>query len=281
MTFTSKKPTGMPARFPPKSSASFPFSPWWLVLMALAIVPLFFLLPLIAIAWRAGSGIGNALREPTVIAALQLSLSTTLFSTALGILAGTPLAWLLARTEFRGRTLLETLIELPIVLPPAVAGIGLLMAFGRRGLVGQWLAPFGIELAFTPAAVILAQTFVAAPFYIRAATSAFRAVDTRWTQVAATLGATPWRIFWQVTLPLALPGLVGGAVLAWARALGEFGATIMFAGNFAGSTQTMPLAIYASLERDLNVALTLALLLLLLTFALLLLLRLLARAHVS
>ena len=260
---------------------SHPLTRWWLVFAALVIVPLFFLLPLVAIAWRAGSGVGNALRDPTVATALQLSLSTSLFSTTLGIFAGTPLAWMLARFDFRGRTLLETLVELPIVLPPAVAGIGLLMAFGRRGLLGQWLVPFGIELAFTPTAVILAQTFVSAPLYIRAATSAFRAIDPRWTQVAATLGASSWRIFWQVTLPLALPGLIGGSVLAWARALGEFGATIMFAGNFVGSTQTMPLAIYASLESDLNVALALALLLLLLTFALLVLLRLITRTTVN
>lgn len=250
---------------------------WGLLLIAFAMVPLFFLLPLLAIAWRAGLGFGSALRDPMVTSALKLSLMTSFSSTVLGILVGTPVAWVLARVEFRGRTVLETLIELPIVLPPAVAGIGLLMAFGRRGLLGQWLVPFGIELAFTPMAVILAQLFVSVPLYIRAATSAFRAIDPRWTQVAATLGASSWRIFWQVTLPLALPGLIGGAVLTWARALGEFGATIMFAGNFVGSTQTMPLAIYASLERDLNVALALALLLLLLTFALLILLRLLTQ----
>lgn len=243
----------------------------------LLLVPLFFLLPLLAIAWRALPELDTALRDPRVGAALWLSLTTSLTSTALALLAGTPLAWLLAHSHFRGRTLLETLIELPIVLPPAVAGIGLLVAFGRRGLVGQWLALGGIELAFTPAAVILAQTFVAAPFYIRAAITAFRAVDRRWTQVAATLGAPPWRIFWRVTLPLALPGLLAGTALAWARALGEFGATIMFAGNFMGRTQTMPLAIYAALEGNLGVALALALLLVLFTFALLVLLRLVSR----
>ena len=258
-----------------------PFFRWGWLLMALAMVPLFFLLPLLAIAWRAGLGFADALNDPMVTSALRLSLLTSFSSTVLGVLAGTPLAWVLARVPFRGRPLLETLIELPIVLPPAVAGIGLLMAFGRRGLLGQWLVPFGIELAFTPMAVILAQLFVATPLYIRVATSAFRTVDPRWTQVAATLGATPWRIFRQVTLPLALPSLIGGAVLTWARALGEFGATIMFAGNFVGSTQTMPLAIYASLESDLNVALALALLLLLLTFALLILLRLLTQIDPS
>lgn len=254
---------------------------WGLLLLGLMVVPFFFLLPLIAIAWRAGLGFGSALRDPMVTSALELSLMTSFASTVLAIIAGTPMAWILARVEFRGRTFLETLIELPIVLPPAVAGIGLLMAFGRRGLLGQWLVPFGIEVAFTPAAVVLAQLFVSAPLYIRAATSAFRAIDSRWTQVAATLGASSWRIFWQVTLPLALPGLIGGAVLTWARALGEFGATIMFAGNFVGSTQTMPLAIYASLERDINVALAVALLLLLFSFFLLILLRLLTQKEKS
>ncbi len=250
---------------------------WLIVIALLAIVSLFFLLPLFAIAWRAGEGLTEALSHPTVSAALTLSLTTSLTSTALAIVAGTPLAWFLGSFSFRGRALLETLLDLPIVLPPAVAGIGLLVTFGRRGLVGQWLAPLGIELAFTPAAVILAQTFVAAPLYIRTASSAFRAIDPRWQQVAATLGAQPWRIFWQVTLPLALPGLIAGSILAWARALGEFGATIMFAGNFVGSTQTMPLAIYASLESDLNIALALAFLLQSLTFGLLILLRLLTR----
>lgn len=249
-------------------------SRWLLVAVALGLVPLFLLLPLVAIAWRAGAGLGEALRDPAVGAALRLSLATSLASTGLAVLAGTPLAWLLAYVPFRGRTVVDTLVELPIVLPPAVAGIGLLVAFGRRGLVGQWLALAGIEVAFTPLAVVLAQTFVAAPLYVRAATSAFRAVDARWQQVAATLGASGWRIFRQVTLPLALPGLVAGVVLCWARALGEFGATIMFAGSFVGRTQTMPLAIYASLEGDLDVALAIALLLIVLSFVLLLLLRL-------
>ncbi|MBA3532387.1 MAG: molybdate ABC transporter permease subunit [Ardenticatenales bacterium] len=245
--------------------------------LLLGTVLLFFALPLLAIGWRGAGGFGAALRDPTVFAALRLSLVTSLVSTGLSILVGTPLGWVLATKPFRGRALLETFIELPIVLPPAVAGIGLLMAFGRRGLLGQWLAPLGLEIVFTPAAVVLAQSFVAAPLYIRAAISAFRAVDPRWPQVAATLGASPWRIFWQITLPLAGPGLFGGVLLCWARALGEFGATIMVAGSFAGRTQTMPLAIYASLERDLNVALALALLLIALTFLLLLLLRLLTR----
>ncbi|MDQ4076214.1 MAG: ABC transporter permease [Chloroflexota bacterium] len=254
-------------------------SRWWPTVAAVGLLPLFFLLPLFAIAWRAWPGLGEAARDPVVSAAIRLSLATSLVSTMLAILLGTPFAWTLARHTFRGRSVLETVVDLPIVLPPAVAGIGLLVAFGRRGVVGQWLAEMGIELAFTTAAVVVAQFFVSAPLYVRAATSAFRATDPKWSAVAATLGVSPWRIFWRVTLPLAAPGLLGGVVLCWARSLGEFGATIMFAGNFIGRTQTMPLAIFASLETDLDVALAIALLLLLLTFLLLILLRLVAQQH--
>lgn len=246
----------------------------WILSAVIVLAALFLILPLVAIGWRAGSGSVLALRDPLVREALQLSLVTSLTSTALAVLVGTPLAWALAHVRFRGRALLETVVELPVVLPPAVAGIGLLMAFGRRGMVGAALAEAGVELAFTPAAVVLAQCFVAAPLYIRAAVSAFRAIDMRWMQVAETLGASPWRIFRQVTLPLAAPGLFGGALLCWARALGEFGATILFAGSLPGRTQTMPLAIYAALEYDLDVALAIAMLLVALTFLLLVLLRL-------
>jgi molybdate transport system permease protein len=245
-----------------------------MVPLILLLVPLYFVLPLVAIGWRAGGGLAPALADPAVGAALRLTLITSVLSTLLAIVAGTPLAWLLARRNFQGTWLIESVIALPIVLPPAVAGIGLLVAFGRRGLVGQWLAPVGIEFAFTTTAVVMAQTFVSAPLYIRAAISAFRAVNPRWGQVAATLGASPWRIFRQITMPLAAPGIVGGIILCWARAVGEFGATIMFAGNFIGRTQTMPLAIYSALERDIDVALAIALLLLLMTFLLLMGLRL-------
>lgn len=248
-------------------------SRWAVAGLAGLLLPLFFLLPLVAIGWRAAPGLLPALSDPAVGAALWLSLWTSLVTVAVALLLGTPLAWMLARERVPGGEWLESLIVLPLVLPPAVAGIGLLMAFGRRGLVGQWLAPFGIEIAFTSLAVVLAQSFVALPLYIRAATAAFRAVDPRWPQVAATLGASPWRTLRRVTLPLAAPGLLAGVVLCWARALGEFGATIMFAGSLPGVTQTMPIAIYGALERDLNVALAVGFLLILLTLLILALLR--------
>jgi len=165
------------------------------------------------------------------------------------VLAGTPLAYLLARRRFRGRTALDTLIDLPMVLPPSVAGIALLVAFGRRGLVGQYLTVAGIELAFTQMAVVLAQIFVAAPFYIKAAAAGFAGVDRELEQAAALDGATPLQVARYVTVPLAWTSLFGGAVMTWARALGEFGATIIFAGNFVGRTQTMPLAIYQGFEQ--------------------------------
>jgi molybdate transport system permease protein len=193
---------------------------------------------------------------------------------ALTLLLGTPLAYLLARRTFRGHTVLESLIELPMVLPPAVAGIGLLMAFGRRGLLGEPLGALGISLGFTTAAVVLAEFFVAAPFYVRAARGAFGATDRELEIVAHTLGVSDWATFWRVTVPVAFPALLGGAVMCWARALGEFGATIMFAGSFQGRTQTMPLAIYAALETDLDAALVLSALLVLVSFGILLVLRL-------
>ncbi len=217
------------------------------------------LLPLVALVERtvAGGALLPALREPLVVDALRLSLVTSTASLALGLLLGTPLAYALARFSFPGRGLIEALVNLPIVLPPAVAGIALLMAFGRRGLLGGPLAAAGITLAFTPWAVVMAQCFVAVPFYVRAARAGFAGVDRELEQTAYTLGETLPATFWRVTVPLAFPSLLTGAVLCWARALGEFGATIMFAGSFRGRTQTMPLAIYAALETDLGAALAL------------------------
>jgi molybdate transport system permease protein len=165
----------------------------------------------------------------------------------------------LARRQFRGRTVLDTLLTLPLVMPPAVAGIALLLAFGRRGLMGQVLSGASIDIVFTPVAVVLAQTFVAAPFYIQTATAAFSAVDRELEQAAALDGASPVRVFRSVTVPLSLPTVFGGAVMAWARALGEFGATIIFAGSLPGRTETMPLAIYLGFELDLQAALNMAL----------------------
>lgn len=201
--------------------------------------------------------------------AIGLSLSTSLISVALAIVGGTPLALLLARGRFRGRTALDTLLDLPMVLPPSVAGIALLVAFGRRGLLGQQLQLLGIELPFTMAAVIVAQVFVAAPFYVKAAANGFAAVDRDLEEAAALDGAAPRQVFRFITAPLAWPALLGGAVMTWARALGEFGATIIFAGNFVGRTQTMPLAIYQGFEQDLTLALSLAVVLLGVSFAVL------------
>ena len=216
----------------------------------------------------------DAIGRPVVLEALRLSALTTLLTLLLALALGTPIAWLLARRRFPGRTLLDSLIELPMVLPPAVAGIGLLMAFGRRGILGPTLASLGITIGFTTAAVVLAQLFVAAPFYVRAARAGFLAVDRELEEAARTMGASEWETFRHVTLPVALPSFLGGAVMCWARALGEFGATIMFAGSFQGRTQTMPLAIYAALESDIDAALALAAILAILSFAVLAILRL-------
>lgn len=220
-------------------------------------------LPLAALVGRAVQmdALLPAVRNPVVVAALRLSLVTSLASLGLALAIGTPLAYALARIPFRGRGLVDALVEVPIVLPPAVAGIALLMAFGRQGLMGAPLATWGISLAFTPWAVVLAQCFVAIPFYVRTARTGFAGVDRDLELAAYVDGASPWAAFWHVTVPLALPSLLAGSVLCWARALGEFGATIMFAGSFRGRTQTMPLAIYASLETDLGAALALGTLL--------------------
>jgi molybdate transport system permease protein len=224
---------------------------------------LFVLLPLLALVLHiTPADFFAALADPEVGQALQLSLVTTLVATGLALLLGTPAAYLLARRQFPGRAAVETLLELPMVLPPAVAGIALLVAFGRRGLLGQWLNVAGIDLAFTTVAVIMAQLFVAGPFYVKAATAAFAAVDREVEQAAAVDGAGPFAVFRHITLPLAGVPLIGGTVMMWARALGEFGATIIFAGNFPGTTQTMPLAIYLGFELDLNVSIALALILL-------------------
>jgi molybdate transport system permease protein len=215
----------------------------------------------------------EAVGRPVVVEALRLSGLTTLATLGLALVLGTPVAFLLARRRFPGRGLLDSLIELPMVLPPAVAGIGLLMAFGRRGVLGPTLESMGITIGFTTAAVVVAQFFVAAPFYVRAARAGFLAVDREPEEAARVDGASEWGTFWRVTVPIAFPSLLGGAVMCWARALGEFGATIMFAGSFQGRTQTMPLAIYAALESDLDAALALSAILVAISFAVLALLR--------
>jgi molybdate transport system permease protein len=206
-------------------------------------------------------------------------LVTTACTLLVALLVGTPVAYLLARYRFRGHAALDTLIDLPMVLPPAVAGVALLMAFGRRGVAGPFLSDtFGIELPFTTAAVVLAQAFVATPFYVKAAKAGFEGVDRDLEHVSATLGVSRLQTFWSVTVPLSLPALLGGAVMAWARALGEFGATIMFAGNFIGRTQTMPLAIYQTMESgQLTAALVLSGILIVVSFSVLIVFKALAR----
>lgn len=237
------------------------------------ILVLFLALPLVALLWRAfGEGrLPDARSFEALREALVLSLWTSSVATVLAVVLGTPLAYALARYRFRGSVLVDTLVDLPIVLPPAVAGLALLLAFGRNGVVGGVLDDAGIRIGFTAVAVVLAQLFVAVPFFVRAAKSGFARVDQDLEEAAADLGASPARVFRAVTLPLAMPGLSAGVVLAWARALGEFGATIMFAGSLAGRTQTMPLAIYGRFGAgDLDTALLLSVVLLATSLVLLL-----------
>lgn len=234
-----------------------------------ALLILFLTLPLVALVVRAlPLGIEAWTSEET-LDALQLSLTTATLATLIAFGIGTPVAYLLAREKFRGKAIIDTLIDLPMVLPPSVAGLALLMAYGRRGLLGPPLSSIGIELPFTIFAVILAETFVAAPFYVRSAKAGFGAVDRKLEQMSELLGVSPFRTFLRVTLPLTAPSLFGGLLMTWARALGEFGATIMFAGNFPGRTQTMPLAIYSGLESNLDSALVLSLFLVIVSFGIL------------
>lgn len=248
--------------------------PKTLVIIAGGILVLYLTIPLFVVIVQAlDAGLVEQFSQPTVAQAVRLSLVTTLFSIALTTLLGTPLAYWLARGKARGRVVIETLLDLPIVLPPAVAGLALLMTFGRRGVFGSALAQIGLSLPFTTIAVVMAQTFVAAPFFIRSAQTGFASVPHEIEDGASDLGANPWRVFRHVTLPLAGPALLSGVILSGARALGEFGATILFAGNFVGRTQTMPLAIYQAMESDLGAALALAAVLVFISFGFLLALR--------
>lgn len=231
---------------------------WWLSF------PLLFFLtfPLIAMMLRVvPADVAATLAEEKVQQAIWLSFTTTLITTFLTVLLGTPIALLLAKQQSRLRRLVDTLIDLPTVLPPSVAGVALLIAFGRRGILGAYLNDWGVSIAFTQTAVVLAQLFVAAPFYIRAATIGFSAIESELEEAAALDGGGKWEIFRYITIPLSWGALVSGAVMTWARALGEFGATIIFAGNYPGRTQTMPLAIYLGFELDLSTALTLSVIL--------------------
>jgi molybdate transport system permease protein len=261
-------------RAPPKRRRRLSLGTVFLVLAAV-LMALLIALPVLAIFARAlpNGSLAEAIGRPVVLEALRLSGLTTLVTLALALVLGTPIAHILARRDFPGRALLDSLIELPMVLPPAVAGIGLLMAFGRRGLLGPFFASLGISFGFTTAAVVLAQLFVATPFYIRSARTGFLGVDRELEDAARTMGASELQTFRYVTVPSALPSLLAGAVMCWARALGEFGATIMFAGSFQGRTQTMPLAIYGALESDLDAAIVLSAILVVTSFAVLTALR--------
>ncbi|WP_344138891.1 ABC transporter permease [Luedemannella flava] len=246
------------------------------VLLVPALVGLAFLvLPLVGLIARTPWGsLGERLADPAVIAALRLSLFTATVATVVCLVLGVPLAWVLARVPFRGRRVVRALVTVPLVLPPVVGGVALFLALGRRGLVGAWLyEATGYSLPFTTTGVIVAEAFVAMPFLVISVEGALRAADTRYEEAAATLGAGGWMTFRRVTLPLVAPGVAAGSVLCWARALGEFGATITFAGNFPGRTQTMPLAVYLALETDPSAAIVLSLVLLVVCVAILALLR--------
>jgi molybdate transport system permease protein len=244
--------------------------PWPLAVPALVAVA-FLVVPLIGLVVRAPwRSLDRVLAESQVVEALRLSLVCASAATVLSLIFGVPLAWVLARARFRGRGLLRALVTLPLVLPPVVGGVALLLAFGRKGLVGEYLDLwFGITLPFTTAGVVVAETFVAMPFLVVTVEGAFRTADRDYEEAAATLGASRLTVFRRVTLPLIGPSLVAGSVLCWARALGEFGATITFAGNFPGRTQTMPIAVYLALERDPEAAIALSLVLLAVSIAVL------------
>lgn len=240
-----------------------------LVLAGIAVA--FFALPLVGLLWRAPwSNAWHYLTNDDALTALRLSITCSLWATAISVVFGVPLAWLLARVEFPGRSVVRALTTLSMVLPPVVGGVALFFALGRRGIVGQWLYRwFDVTLPFTTTGVVVAQTFVAMPFLVITVEAALRQLDGRVEDASRTLGASRWYTFRRVTLPAIRPALIAGAVLSWARALGEFGATITFAGNFPGTTRTMPLAVYLSLETNPEEAIVLALLLIALSFAVL------------
>jgi molybdate transport system permease protein len=246
------------------------------VVVLAAIALTFLALPVVALLLRAiGSGALGSLAGRAVLDALVLSLSSTIVALGLVVVFGLPLALVLARTSFRGKPVAEALVDLPIVLPPSVAGLALLFAFGRSGLVGPSLDVVGISLPFTTAAVIVAQVFVAAPFFVRAARAGFRAVQPDVEEAARVDGASETAVMGRITLPLAAPAMGAGLVLAWSRALGEFGATILFAGNVEGRTQTLPLLVYSQFQQSLDAALAAASILVLATFGVLVAVRLL------
>jgi molybdate transport system permease protein len=270
VSVTDKVEAGRPAAVPRRRLGT-ARAPVALLLPAAAGLA-FLVLPLLGLMvrtpWRT---LPSRLTAPGILTALRLSLETATLATVACVVLGVPLAWLLARIEFPGRRVVRALVTVPLVLPPVVGGVALLLVFGRNGLVGAWLnSAFHVSLPFTTPAVVVAESFVAMPFLVIAVEGALRGADTRYEEAAATLGAGRWTTFRRVTLPLVAPGIAAGAVLCWARALGEFGATITFAGNYPGTTQTMPLAVYLSLEQgDLDAAMVLSLILLIVSVTIL------------
>lgn len=249
--------------------------PPWVAVALAAIATAFFVLPIVGLAVRAPwSDVWDQLRDPVTLDALRVSLICSVSATVLAVIFGIPLAWVLARVSFPGRRLARALVMLPMVLPPVVGGVALFLAFGRRGLVGQYLDDwFGLRLPFTIGGAIMAETFVSMPFFVITVEAALRGFDRRYDDAAATLGASRWTSFRRVTLPLIAPSVAAGAALAWARALGEFGATITFAGNLQGKTQTMPLAIFLEFETRPEAAIALSLVLVAVSLAVLVALR--------
>jgi len=246
--------------------------------LLLTLAMAFIALPVVALFLKSPpETILRSLHDPVVMDALRLSLTTSTITTIIVVVMGTPIAYVSARFNYFGKELADSLIDLPVIMPPAVAGIALLMAFGRMGIVGQHLNAFGISIAFTTLAVIIAQVFVSSPFYIRQARTSFEDVDLAYENAARTLGASRVYTFFHVILPIAMNGLISGAIMAFARSLGEFGATIMFAGNFQGRTQTMPLAIYTAMQGDLDVSLCLAIILVAISFVVIVLVKILTR----
>lgn len=245
---------------------------------ALALLAGFVSLPLLSLViWTVSERAWGAMASPDTLDALFLSARTTATTMAILIIVGTPAAYVLARADFPGKRVVNTLVDVPVVLPPSAAGIALLLAFGRLGLLGEYLSIFGIQIGFTTAAVVIAELFVAAPFYVRQATTGFGEVDRGIEEAALVDGADRLRAFFKITVPLAFPALVAGAVTAWARALGEFGATIIFAGSFQGVTRTIPLAIFAEFENNFDASVALSVLVLGFAFTVILTVRFLTR----
>lgn len=239
------------------------------VLIVIMLLYLFF--PLLAVFVSKSPGLLlEKLNSPLSYQALSLSIKTTAISLLLIVAFGTPVAYWLAKSQFHGKKWLEVALQMPIVAPPAVVGVALLLVFGQKGMLGSTLSVLGLNIPFTSIAVVMAQLFMSAPFFISTARQSFEAVDDQLLSVSRTLGVTRWKTFLRVTIPLALPGLLSGVALSWARALGEFGATMMFAGNLPGKTQTLPLAIFTAMESDADVALAISALLLSVSFILLL-----------